>query len=106
MGGRAQADRLNGRMYNGYPLYSYTFMALDHSVNSQNGERNIIVVAEKGREVIHKIIPGMSPLPEAYRAAESMIAATSRDVASIEIMKSQGIQISDVSRSFWLEMVA
>ena len=106
MGGRAQADRLNGRMYNGYPLYSYNFMALDHSTSSESGERNIIVVAEQGREVIHKIIPGMSPLPEAYRAAESMIAATSRDVASIEIMKSQGIQISDVSRSFWLEMVA
>jgi hypothetical protein len=101
----AQQDRENGRMYNGYPLASYTMAFLDHSVGG-GGERNITLVAEQGREEISGIYVGLTPLPPAWKpvAAKEQQLSTTKDKASYEVMVSRGINFSNATTSFWLEM--
>lgn len=104
-GARAQADRANGRMINGFPLESYNMVFLDHGVNN-NGERNIIIVAEEGREFINNVYKGMSPIPAIWKVGlPSNIISTRRDISSYEIMETKGINMLDDSTSFWFEKV-
>lgn len=101
----AQQDRENGRMYNGYPLYSYNLVFVDHSLDNA-GERNVQLVAEDGREEIAGIYVGLTPIPAAWKAVlkrEGQLSTT-KDKASYEVMTSRGINFKNATTSFWLEM--
>lgn len=107
-GSRAQQDRENGRMYNGYPLSSYSMFFLDHSLDSQSGERNIMLVAEEGREEISGVYAGLTPLPAAWQPLGSKTTgvrqlSTRQDIAAFEVMTSSGIAIKNATTSFCLE---
>ncbi len=98
----AQQDRENGNMINGFPEFSYNMVFLDHSM-TDNGERNIQLVAEKGREVITGIYKGLTPLPPEWGAMSSdKLLSTTTDVASYEVMTTQGIAMKNWTTSFWL----
>jgi hypothetical protein len=105
-GSLAQQDRENGRMYNGYPLYSYNLVFVDHSLD-EGGERNVQLVAEAGREEIAGVYKGLTPLPAAWKAVLGRDAgqlSTTKDKASYEVMTSRGINFKNATTSFWLEM--
>ena len=104
-GSLAQQDRENGRMYNGYPLYSYNLVFVDHSLD-EGGERNVQLVAEAGREEIAGVYKGLTNLPAAWKAVlgrEGQLSTT-KDKASYEVMTSRGINFKNATTSFWLEM--
>lgn len=104
-GALAQQDRENGRMYNGYPLFSYNLVFIDHSLD-EGGERNVTLVAEKGREEIAGVYVGLTNLPEAWKAVAGRDSklSTPKDKASYEVMTSRGINFKNATTSFWLEM--
>jgi hypothetical protein len=104
-GSLAQQDRENGRMYNGYPLYSYNMVFIDHSLD-EGGERNVMLVAEKGREEIAGVYAGLTNLPAAWKAVKGKDGnlSTTKDKASYEVMTSRGINFKNATTSFWLEM--
>lgn len=99
---RAEQQRANGDMYMGLPLNSYTMVFLDHSRTSEGG-RNIELVAEEGREIVVGVYKGMSPIPGSWGAYNNLIS-TKDDVASYEVITSQGINITNPTTSFWLEL--
>lgn len=99
----AEMDRANGRMFDGLPYESYNMIFLDHS-RTNSGERNIQLVAEKGREIITGIYKGMSPLPGSWGAiTNDKILSTRKDEASYEVIVSQGITMLNYTTSFFLE---
>ena len=101
-GTKAEMQLKNGDTYKGLPLDSYTMMWLDHS-RTEDGSRNIELVAEQGRESIVGIYKGMSNIPGAWGAYNNLIS-TKDDVASYENITSQGVNITNPTTSFWLEM--
>lgn len=102
-GTKAQQDRAMGREYNGFPYESYNMVLLDMS-NTSDGERNIQLVAEKGREVQTGIYKGMTPLPTEWAAATNdRMIATKKDEASYEVIVSQGITMKNYTTSYYLE---
>lgn len=108
---RARQDREQGRMYNGFPHYSYNMVFLDHSMND-SGERNIQIVYEDGREFMTGVYRGMTNLPgewgamQAKGSNEPMLLSTRKDLAAYEVFQSIGISISNPTTSFWLEFAA
>ena len=101
----AELDRANGNMYKSFPDESYNMFLLDHSA-TDNGDRNIEVVAEKGREVSTGIYKGMTPLPDAWGAmGDDKFLSTRKDEASYEVMTSQGINMRNYTTSYWLNFV-
>jgi hypothetical protein len=104
-GSRAQQDRMNNRMIDGQPYESYNMVFLDHSA-ANDGGRNITYVCEQGREEIKGIYKGMSPLPGAWGSFNyGNLISDKRDIAGLEVMVSQGINIANPFTSFWLERV-
>lgn len=98
----AELDRKNGNMINGFPEYSYNLVFIDHS-KSDDGERNVQIVCEEGREIITGVYKGMSPLPKEWGGlGASNIISTTKDISSYEVMTSQGIVFKNWTTSFWL----
>lgn len=102
---KAEQDRVEGRMLNGFPFESYNMVFLDHSRTAEGG-RNIQLVAEKGREVITGVYKGMSPLPAVWGPVPQTLISTRKDVATYEVITSQGINILNPTTSFWLAYAA
>lgn len=100
---RARRDQEAGRMVNGLPLTSYTAVFLDHSLMS-NGERNIQFVCEEGREFKVGVYRGMAELPASWGLAATKQISDTKDIASYEVLGSQGINITNPTTSFWLDM--
>lgn len=100
----ADMDRKNGRMYDNHPITSYTMVFLDHSVNNTLGERNIQLVCEEGRESLYGVYHGLTPLPDAWGAYNQNLS-TREDIATYEVMVSQGINFLNATTSFWAEMI-
>lgn len=100
---RAEQDRINGRMYKGLPLSSYTGVFLDHS-KTNDGERNIKLVYEEGRENQIGVYKGMTNLPTVWGLVNDIRIATKVDEASYEVITSQGINIDNPTTSFWLDL--
>ena len=98
---KAEQQRANGHLIEGLPLDSYTMVFLDHS-RGNGGDRNIYMVAEKGRENILGIYKGMSPLPGAWGSLEGLLLSTKKDVASFENIVTQGIAITNATTCFAL----
>lgn len=101
----AEMQRANGDLYMGYPLDAFNLVFLDHS-KSDNGERNINLVVEKGREIITGIYKGMTNLPGSWAGIpEGKLLSSKKDEASYEILTSDGISFKNATTSFWLSMV-
>jgi len=101
----AEGQRANGQMYNGYPWESYTLICLDHS-RTNDGGRNITIVAEEGREYITGVYKGLTPLPGSWGAIPEGILSTTKDEAKYEVMISQGISFTNPTTSFMLQFAA
>jgi hypothetical protein len=78
-------------------------VALDQS-KTNGGERNIQMVCEKGREVITGIYRGLTPLPGCWGAISGELLSDKKDLASYEVMTSDGIAITNATTSFWMDM--
>lgn len=103
---RAEMDRANGKMHNGFPHESYNMLLLDMGQNDE-GERNIQLVGEKGREVQVGIYKGMTPLPKEWGLNGSDKLLSSKiDEASYEVLVSQGITMKNYTTSYFLEFAA
>lgn len=101
---RARQDRELGRIYKGLPLSSYTGVFLNHSLGN-NGERNIKFVCEEGREFKVGVYKGMATLPNSWGLAEDNRVSDTQDIASYEVLGSQGINFDDMGvTSFWMDM--
>ena len=102
-GSIAEMQKQNGHLINGLPLVSYTMAFMNQGTNSE-GDNNVQLVAEEGRESIRKIYKGMSAVPAEWGPlSDSMQIADKRDISSYEVMESKGINILDASSCFYLE---
>jgi len=101
-GPRAQMDIANGRLINNFPVESYNMVYLDHSLDN-NGERNIQMVVEEGREYMANIYKGMANIPAMWGAVGGNLISTRKDIASYEVMESKGINMRNAVTSFWME---
>lgn len=102
-GSIAEQQKQNGHLIDGLPLVSYTMAFMNQGVNTE-GESNIQLIAEEGRESIRRIYKGMSPIPAEWGPlSSSMEIADRRDIASYEVFESKGISILDASSCFYLE---
>ena len=99
---RARRDREAGRTYNGLPLTSYTAVFMDHSLGMDN-KSNIQFVCEEGREYKAGVYLGMADVPDSWRAAKTNQLSDRQDIASYEVLGSQGINIKNPTTSFWLD---
>jgi len=100
---RAEMDRANGNMYNGFPYESYNMILLDMSTND-DGERNVQLVGEKGMEVMTGIYAGMTNLPAEWQpAVKNGVLSTKKDEASYEVIVTQGITLKNYTTSYFLE---
>ena len=105
-GTRAELDRDNGRIYNGFPHESYNMILLDMSL-TDDGQRNVQLVGEKGREVITGVYKGLTPLPASWGAIGSdKLLSSKKDEASYEVFVSQGITLKNYTTSYFFEFAA
>jgi len=99
----AEMDKANGNMYKGFPNESYNFIILDQSM-TDDGERNIQLVAEKGRDIMTGVYKGITPLPASWGAIGSdKLLSTKKDEASYEVLVSQGITMKNYTTSYFME---
>ena len=108
-GSVAELQKLNGDTIDGLPLDSYTAVCLDHSMISdkdQGQTRNVQLVYEEGREYNIGIYKGMANLPTEWAVGTGDIVSTTKDVASYEVITSQGINILNPSTSFYMKRSA
>jgi len=90
----------NSPKYTGLPSFSGEFIFLDMS--TYNGVSNFRKVTRRGREMVYGIVAGMATLPAEY--GSTVYKATDKDVASIEYIWEQGIQILDTSFCYRLSL--
>lgn len=102
-GTRAQRDRANGRMYKGLPISSYTGVFVDHS-KTNNGERNVKLVYEEGREALIGVYKGMTNIPGVWGLVNDIRISSKVDEASYEMICSQGINLDNPTTSFWMDL--
>ena len=101
---KARQDIDNGRTFEGLPYYSYNIVSLDHSMRD-DGERNIQLVCEKGREYQANVYKGMSALPGSWGSIPGNLISTKKDIASYEVLGTSGVAMTNPTTSFWLEFV-
>lgn len=107
-GSVAELQKKNGNTIDGLPLESYTAVCLDHSLvaNDDFGDtRNIQMVYEQGREFQMGIYKGMATLPAEWGASAGNIISDVKDIASYEVITSQGINILNATTSFIMRRV-
>jgi len=98
----AEMQRANGEMYMGLPKNSYTMVFIDQS-RTDDGGRNVELVAEEGREIITGVYKGLSPVPGSWGSFQNILSSRD-DVAAYEVMSSQGVHMANPTTSFWMEM--
>lgn len=100
----AELDRKNGRLIDGLPLSSYTYVFIDHSM-TDDGERNVQLVCEEGRELMTAIYRGMTNLPASWGgiSKDKLEIATTQDIASYEVMTSLGVAMKNWTTSYKLD---
>ena len=104
-GSKAEAQKKNGMMIDGLPLDSYTAVCLDHSLvaNEDFGDvRNVQVVYEEGRDFQMGIYKGLSPIPSCWGNIPGVQLSTTKDIATYEVITSQGINILNPTTSFFM----
>jgi hypothetical protein len=98
---RAKQARANGQIYRGLPITSYQGVLLNYSVDD-DGRRNIQFVEEEG-SFKQAVYEGMANLPACWGMANSAKIGDKKDIASYEVLGSQGINILKPTSCYWLE---
>lgn len=95
---------LNSRKHpvTGLPLESYRMVFLDMS--QYDGEANVYMVTQKGREFIRGVVQGFGTPPPGFKGNSTI--ATDKDGSSIHFMKTAGIAIRRATNCMHLECVA
>ena len=65
---------------------------------------NIKFVCEEGREYKVGVYKGMAELPASWGLASGTQLSDTKDIASYEVLGSQGINIDNPTTSFWLDL--
>ena len=102
-GALAELQQKNGDVIDGLPLDSYTAVCLDHSTVTDEdlGDvRNVQIVYEEGREWQVGVYKGMANLPKEWAVAAGNLISDTKDIASYEVITSQGINILNPTTSF------
>lgn len=102
----AEAQKANNFLIDGLPPLSYTGVVMNHG-KENNGERNVMMVYEEGRDVITGVYEGMSNIPAVWGAAPTVQMkklGTRKDIASYEYMCSQGINIANPYSCFYMNL--
>lgn len=99
MGGRAAISPKHP--VTGKPLESYRMLFLDQSV--YEGVRNVQMVTQKGRSMIHGVVRGMAALPNMdYKGNAGGNIATDQDKSSVHLMSAKGVGINRNTHCFQL----
>jgi len=102
-GSLAELQMKNGDTIDGLALDAYTAVCIDHSTISDDdlGDvRNVQIVYEEGREWQVGVYKGMAPLPQEWAVAAGNMISDTKDIASYEVITSQGINILNPTTSF------
>lgn len=104
-GSVAEMQKANGETIDGLPLDSFTGVCLDHSsTNTEDGiSRNVQMVYEEGREFMAKVYAGVTNLPPEWGVGNVQVVSSTKDIASYEIISSQGINILNPTTSFYMK---
>lgn len=108
-GSLAEAQKKNGMTIDGLPLESYSAVCLDHSLvaNQDFGDsRNIQIVYEEGRDFLVGIYKGMSKIPAVWGNLPGVQVSTTKDIATYEVITSQGINMLNPTTSFFMRRAA
>jgi hypothetical protein len=102
-GSLAELQKKNGMLLDGLPFDSYTAVCLDHSMISDDDlgdTRNVQMVYEQGREFKVGVYKGMAEIPDVWNATPGNLIGDTKDIASYEVICSQGINILNPTTSF------
>jgi len=96
----------------GYPLESYRMVFIDDA--DYDGQPNIQLVCQKGREYKHGVVAGLTDMPRSLKimqgfnldSNEAQLLSSDVDKASYHRFKSLGIQILRANKCFDLQCVA
>lgn len=97
----------------GYPLESYRMVFIDDGMF--DGEPNLQFVAERGRRMLHGVVPGITPLPKQYRiisgisninSGDLSLITSDVDASSYHRFASCGVQLKRGNTSLHLECIA
>lgn len=111
-GGLSELPVLNPRTKRN--ALSHTFIFVDQfSTKDADGSSrlNMQFYAQKGRVLIKAVYPGVTPLPDTWKAGfnmagETLISATTKDEAQIMLFGTGGINIADDTRCGLIECIA
>jgi hypothetical protein len=104
-GSIAEAQRQNGEIHprTGKPMISHRGIFLDQS--TYEGERNVVMVNQKGQAEITGVYKGLAPIPKSWGAAVGNLISTDEDKSSYEKKYSKGVGIRRLKHCFMLESV-
>lgn len=108
-GSIAEMQIKNQQTINGLPFNSYSAICLDHSMtnSSEYGNvSNIQMVYEDGRDFKYGIYKGMSEIPSCWGSTPGAIISDRKDIASYEVITSQGVIILNAYSSFMMNFAA
>lgn len=104
-GSYAEMQKQNGEIHprTGKALISHTGIFLDQSV--YDGERNVVMVNQKGQAEITGVYKGLAPVPASWGAAVGNMISTDEDKSSYEKKYSKGIGIRRIKHCMMLQAV-
>ena len=104
-GSYAEMQKQNGEIHprTGKAMISHTGIFLDQSV--YEGERNVVMVHQKGQAEITGVYKGLAPIPGAWGAAVGNMISTDEDKSSYEKKYSKGVGIRRIKHCFMLQAI-
>jgi hypothetical protein len=110
-GSVAQASELHPET--GFPLESHRMVFVDDA--TYEGEPNVQLISEKGRQYLHGVVPGLTPAPKSLQIMDGGVSsnneaigmlATDKDASSYHRFKSMGVQLLRATKCFDLQCVS
>lgn len=84
----------------GRPITSYDMYFIDQSM--YDGEPNVLMVTQKGRSMIRRMVAGMTPIKYGDFSGNSEYIASEQDKSSVHLMSAKGICIRRNNHCFKL----
>lgn len=97
----------------GLPLESYRMVFIDDGMF--DGAPNMQFVAEKGRRMLHGVVPGLTPMPQQYKVISGIsninsgdlsLITSDVDASSYHRLATGGVQLRRGNTSFHMECIA
>lgn len=99
----ARAENSPKHPRTGYPLSSHSGIFVDQS--TYDGVKNVQMITQKGRSMIRRVEPGISPIPSSWGGNNQQFVATGQDKSTLHLFASKGININRDNHCFLLECV-